>query len=103
MWGKANNLCRSTFSVNTGPIPGVQPWTLPCAMGAVSDIKLFHGFAQVVEAQAFTVYGYSGFLPQVPPLPWIGPQGGLTLNPSLVGPSRPYEWRWRPYQNPNVK
>ena len=95
MWGTANQLCRKTF-----PIPYLDVWKLDFALAAMTYKKLrYDFFAQAIEAQAFTIYGYSGFLPPVLPFPWVGRPYGLKLGPGLVGTSQPYEWRWRPFHS----
>jgi RHS repeat-associated protein len=93
MWGKANKLCHETFRT-----PFIDMWSLNIALTAATAHKIFppNWYAQANEAQAFTIYGYTGFLPQVLPLPWVGRPSGLRTSPDLVGPSQPFNWRWMP-------
>jgi RHS repeat-associated protein len=96
MWGRANKLCKKTF-----PLP---LYSLFSALGFANAWKTveYQG-AQMVEADGFTIYGYQGFLPFIPALPWVGRPANLSVGPPAppADPPRPFAWRWLPNRNPD--
>ena len=96
MWGKANRLCSDQFGL------ALDFWNLGTALGLVTVKKTLSNFmAQMHEAHAFTIYGYTGRLPPVVKMPWVGRPSGFGEASGFVGPPQPYEWRWRPFEHPD--
>jgi hypothetical protein len=96
MWGRANKLCKKTFNLPLYSLSGALEF-------ANAWKTVAYGGAQMLEADGFTVYGYYGFLPFIPELPWVGKPANLSVVPPLVGPSQPFDWKWLPNRNPDEK
>lgn len=94
MWGRVNLLCWMQFG--WFPVAGGQ-WSLPSAITFATIWKLAQYKRlgpEETQAIAFTVYGYTGYLPSRRGIPSCTP---------AISPVRKYafQWRWLPVRNPD--